>query len=177
MALLFPPARSPGPGAVLCLCAYCCFSPAVKIHEDVGGGGEGRGFSVLGFFPGCVLPLGGRGMAGILFTAGSATSPPPCPAPAEPGSKFKAEVALLSNSVTLPARPPSKGVSLPHTHLPSICRPVFCGVEAGNRHAAPTDRGEAALPSSRRCPWALRLTHSAPLGEVSDPLSSQAGWR
>lgn len=78
----------------------------------------------------------------------------------------------MSNSVTLPAHPPSKAKALlPHAHLPSICCPVFCGVEAGNGHAAPTDRGEAALPSSPRCPWAPSVTHSlARSGEVSDPL-------
>lgn len=69
------------------------------------------GFSVLGFFPGCVLLLGGRGMAD-LSTVVSAT-----PVSAEPGSKFKAKVALLSNSVTLPARLPSKGKSHSHTPL------------------------------------------------------------
>ena len=53
-------------------------------------------------------------------------------------------------------------------HLPSICCPVFCGVEAGNGHAAPTDRREAVLPSSPRCPWAPGLRASR--GEVSDPL-------
>lgn len=51
---------------------------------------------------------GGRGTADFLFMVVSATpSQPPCPVPAEPGSKFKAEMALLCNSGTLPARPPA----------------------------------------------------------------------
>lgn len=87
------------------------------------------GFAVLGFFPGCVLPTWGAGgwggVADILSAVVGALllllppPPPPGPVPTEPGSKFKAEVALLSNSVTLPARPPSEGMAPSHT---PICR-------------------------------------------------------
>lgn len=82
---------------------YCC-SPAVKIQENVGV----RWLSgFLAASQAVFSHLGGREMADILFAVVSATRPqPPCPIPAEPGSKFKAEVALLSNSGTLPAHPP-----------------------------------------------------------------------
>lgn len=54
----------------------------------------------------CSPTWGVGGTADFLFTVVSATpSQPPCPVPAEPGSKFKAEMALLSNSGTLPAPP------------------------------------------------------------------------
>lgn len=115
MALLFSPARSPGP---LCpaMFVYRSFSPAVKIHENVG---------VPWLFSSCLLPRlcsptwGWQGDGRHPLHSGESPPLPPGPVPAEPGSKFKAEVALLSNSVILPARPPSKGTA--HSHTP-ICR-------------------------------------------------------
>lgn len=75
------------------------------------------GFSVLGFFPGCALLLGGRGMADLSTVVGATPPISPCLVPAKPGSKFKAKVALLSNSMTLPARLPSEGKSHSYTRL------------------------------------------------------------
>lgn len=90
-------------------CSACVllFSPAVKIQENVGveplSGFLAASQSVFSH-------LGGRGTADFLFMVVSATlSQPPCPVPAEPGSKFKAEMALLSNSGTLPSLLPCKG--------------------------------------------------------------------
>lgn len=116
--------------------------------------------------------LGGRGTADFLLVVVTATpSQPPCPVPAEPGSKFKAEMTLLSNSGTLPALLPCKGrVALPHRHLPSICCPVFCGVQPGNRPATPADRsGLRFLPFSA-APGLSGSHTQLCAGQVSDPL-------
>lgn len=135
-----------------------------------------RGFSVLGFFPGHVLPLWGRGggaargMACILFTGARPPLLPLCPIPAEPGLKFKAEGALLSNSVTLPARPPSKGKAHSHT---TICRAsaALCFVVWRLGMGMPPQLTAVRL-SFLPLPTALGLSvsHTASLSEVSDPL-------
>lgn len=83
--------------------------PAVKTRENVG---VERLSVFLAASQSVFSHLGGwvGWMADILFMVVSATpSQPPCPVPTEPGSKFKAEMALLSNSGTLPAGLPCKG--------------------------------------------------------------------
>lgn len=143
------------------------------------------GFSVLGFFPGCVLPtwgVGGVGWGGRhpLRSGGSPppppypTPPPPGPVPAEPGSKFKAEVALLSNSVTLPARPPSEGMAPSHTPICRASAALCFAVWRLGTGKPPllTTAGLRFLP----LPAALGLQVSEPRAGRFQ-IRSQAAWR
>lgn len=98
--------RAPGPTVFVSL------SPAVKIHANIGE----QWLSSSWLFPRLCSPTwGAGGMADLLFTVVNAAATSPCPVPADPGSKFKAKVALLSNLVTPPAHPPSEGKSPSHT--------------------------------------------------------------
>lgn len=130
----------------------------------------------------CSPHLGGRG-SGVGWQtsslqwwepSSSPPQPPPGPVPAEPGSKFKAEVALLSNSVTLPARPPSEGMAPSHT---PICRASAALCFAVWRLGTGTP---PLLTAARLCflplPPALGLQVSEPRAGRFQ-IRSQAAWR